>query len=336
MKRRMIYQVRNAVIAVIVAVLSLIPFSGIALADQADPDEIPTVDTYIYRNVLETGDFFIYMYINIPYAATPTASIDESFIIRLIDTDNVTELGQVTGYPFDTSGYGYNIYSMYFDATDAPTWNQNYIIRLSGNPLIFDDPPIYDYVINLNSYSALTTQADVQAAIAARILDDCRQLDIEWGLTDSLITQTEIGDRLSLVGESFIRNAIYGAQAIAPEAFVFGVGSVTYTDRTWSENYTANLSNQYTGTWIATAQTAGATLFSKSYDLTSIIILVVLGLMIVVGNIMLSSNHWSALVDVCILLVVAAKLGLYEASFLGLVAALSWLYISAKTWGKIS
>ena len=179
-------------------------------ADTPDPDSPPTVDgKNAYRNLLETGDWLIVVYANIPYGTLPSTPVTQTYIWQLIDVDGVTELGSTVGYNYNDDGYGYNVYSMYWSASEATAlgmvWNTAYTIRLSGNPAVFDTPPVYNYTLNIADYSTLTAQADVQAELAARIIALAGDLDSKWGLSSlySLLTQNETATVLSIYGRLF-------------------------------------------------------------------------------------------------------------------------------------
>lgn len=310
---------------------------GRALADQANPDSVPTMTANVYRNLLETGDQLYIFYANIPYGTVPDALVTEAFLWNLIDTDGSTVIGSAIGTAFNDSGYGYNVYSMYFSAADAPTWNQAYTARLSGNPTIFDTPPIYNFELDSGDFSALTATASVQDELALRILVIAEDLYNRWGLTalNTLILAQETGTVLSLRGETFFRGAIFGLQAMAPSVFQIGVGTITATDREWDTAYTENISTQHAGTFVETAQTAGADMFNKGYDLLSIIFMSVLVVAVVIGNVMITRNVWSGMVDATLVAVLFGRIGVPAAllSFLGLIGATSWVYISGKVWG---
>lgn len=316
------------------AILAVIP-AGAAMADQADPDSTPTVEIDVYRNLLETGDTFFLIYANIPYAATPDEPVNESFVFRLIDTDGTTELGQNTGYPYVDDGYGYNVYSMYFSAADNLTWGAAYTIRLSGNPTIFDDPPVYNYPVDSTDYSSLTVTYDVQVEMSIRIMAIANSLDIEWGLGSSysLLYESEVGTVLSIYGEAFFRNAIYGLQALCPQIFRFAVGDVEVTDRTYDEEYAGNLSSQYAGTWVETAQQGGAALAGTSYDWMTVMMVIVIVVLAIFGGMALAAgDFWSGAVDGIIVMVSCARLGFFELAAVGLVTGMAWVYISGKMW----
>lgn len=326
-------------IIIVTALLMAVGPATVVLADQADPDSTPTMVANAYRNLIETDDQLYVFYANIPYGAVPDALVTEAFIWQLIDTDGSTVIGQTTGTPFNDSGYGYNVYSMYFSAADAPTWDQAYTARLTGNPTIFDTPPTFDFVLGPGDFSALTEQTSVQDDLALRILVIAGDLFIRWGLTSSttLVNAQETGTVLSARGETFFRGAIFGLQAMAPGVFQIGVGLITATDRTWDTGYAANISSQYVGTFVGTAQTAGADFFNKSYDLVSIIFLLVILIAIVAGNLLITRNVWSGMVDVTLVSVLFARIGIPAVllTFMGLIGAICWVYISAKIWGVV-
>jgi len=268
--------------SILLALLAVLLIAAPAYADTPDPDSTPTIEGInIYRNLLETGDWLTVIYANVPYATPPDTPVTQTFIWRFIDTDNVTELGSTVGYASNDDGYGYNVYSMYWTADNVTALGMvyggasSYTIRLSGNPAVFDTPPVYNYAVNIGNYSTLTTTADVQAELAARILTLAGDLDNKWGLAAvySLLTQNETATVLSVYGEAFFRGAIHGLQAMAPAAFSVIVRAIDIDPREWDPEYSENLTGQWSGTWVETAQEAGKALFGTTYDLLSIIML---------------------------------------------------------------
>ncbi len=338
-------------IIVLLAVLLTTLLPSMPVLAQDPPSSTPTVTIYVYRNLLETtgtGDRLYFWYANIPYAYTPTAPVTEAFIWQLIGTDNTTVLGSTVGYAASVTtakGYGYNVYSLYFNASNVTAlgmaWNTAYTLRLSGNPAVFSDIPIYNYPVSTSTYSTLSTTTDEQAELASRILITAVDLNLRWGLTSStsLILEEESGTFLSQNGEAVFRGSIYGCQGLALTVFKFSPQTITSVARTWATAYSTNLSTQHSGTWVGDAQQAGADLMGATYDLTSLILVIILSFAVFFANLIISKkagNMWSAFLDVIFLLCILGRLGLYELSFLGLIAALSWLYTSAKTWGLVN
>ncbi len=316
-------------------------------ADTPDPDSTPVVDQInVYRNLRETGDILFLVLANIPYSTIPDLPVTSTFIWRLIDTDNITELGSTVGTAFNVGtheddGYGFNVYSLYFSATEVTSlgivWETAYTLRLTGNPAAFDDPPFYNFTINVVAYSTLTAQADVQAELAARILALAADLNNKWGLsaTFSLLTEVEAGTVLSIFGEAFFRGAIFGLQSLAPTVFSVIIRDFTITEREWDPEYSENVTAQWGGTWIDTSQAAGKALFGTDYDLLSVIMLIAMSIGLLIGNVMITGDAWNGLIDVTVLGVIGARLGMYDFAFLLLVAALCWIYIGSKIWFRL-
>ena len=328
---------RRLGIAVVIALLLSLAGSPV-YADTLDPDSAPTlVQTDVYRNLLETGDSFYLFYLNIPYAALPDTDVTETFIVRLIGLDGVTVLGSTTGYAFNDDGYGYNVYSMYFPAADGLVWEALYTMRLSGNPVVFVTPPVYNYSISATDYTSLVTVDDNRAALAARILTIADDLDNKWGLavSASLLAQSESGTTLSIYGEAFFRGAIFGVQTLAPAAFAFIIKDVEIVDRTWTSNYTDVLQEQWVGTWVEEAKTGSTNFFGTSYDLLSLLLLLAACAAVFMGNMGIGRGGeiWASLIDVLFILAVGARLGIYDLGYLALVAALAVIYLGVKFWG---
>lgn len=323
----------RALLALFLAVIIIITVALPVFADQADPDDPPTVESIsIYRNLLETGDFFAIVKANIPYASTPNATAQEAFIWQLLATDNTTVLGQTTVYDYSDSGYGWNVFGFYFDAADAPTWNQLYTLRLVGSPAIFDTPPYYYYPIALSNYSSITSSEAAKIALSSEILTLAASLDIHWGLTSttSLLYESETGTVLSIYGEAFFRGAIFGVQALAPYAFRMVVTDIDADDRTWSTGFSENLTEIYDGTWIAAAKAGGADIWGTTYDLSSIIIMILLCIGILILNLMLTHDNWNAAVDIAIIFATAPRIDLLPLSFTALICSIFILYEGTK------
>lgn len=324
--------------ALFVVLLSVFMIATPAHASEVPPDSTPTIEEIsCYRNILETGDFFVLVYENTPYATPPDTAVDDAFVMRLIDTDNTTDFAQSLAYPYGAdNGYGYNIYAFYFDADDAPTWGLQYNLRLSGSPVVFTSPPpIYNYQISTGDYSSLTASDDVKAAIAAKILTIAADLDTKWGLDSdsSLLLESETGTVLSIYGEAFFRGAIYGIQGLAPAVFRILVVDISTDTRTWTTSYNATVASQWEGTWVQTARDSGGTLLGVDYDLFGLILALVVCFGALVANIVIAGDIWGGLLDAAVPFVILARQSLIGLDVLALGAAVAWLYISSRIWG---
>jgi len=315
---------------------------GAALADQANPDSTPTISggvlgINVYRNLLESGDMGMLVYMNIPYASTPTDPATESFMVQLLSSDNATIIGQTTGYAYNDLGYGYTNYWMYFSAADSVTWGAAYILRLTGNPAIFSSPPTYDFVLGAGDYTSSTTQAANREELESRILAISADLFLRWSLTSTtkLTKEGESGTVLSALGETYWRGVIYGCQAFAPGIFEYGTLALTPTSHMSTTEYADNLSSQYAGTWIETSMQGGADFFDLDYDLLTTLMIIILCVGVMFMEQRISGNIWFGLTDAALLAVIFGRQGLYDVTFLAMVAALLWIYVSARVWGMV-
>lgn len=305
------------------------------------PDSDPTVEEInAWRNVLETGDFFIIVYENTPYADTPDTPYSEAFVWRLVDTDGTTELAQALGANYNEYGYGYNVIGFYFSADDAPAgyWETTYYITLSGTASAFPTPPKYTFNMNVSDYSVLEDTDLVKADISQRILDLAADLNIKWGLlTDYLLLdETETGTKLSVYGQAFFRTAIYGLQAMAPDAFPFSITNISTDERDWDPSFIAELESLYTGTYLEDAEAAGEEFFNVEYNLMGMLIVALICAVIIGANWYLAGgNLWRGMVDSASPLVISSRMAMFGLGEVCLLAAVCWIYIFAKIWRVI-
>jgi hypothetical protein len=326
-------------ILLVLGILAVFIISAVpAYAAMPNPDNPPTITRInVFRNLLQSGDMLYVWEANIPYATTPDYKVGDAFVWQLLN--GATVLGSNTGFAYHDDGYNYNVYSMYFSAATVTVkgmvWNTAYILRLSGSPAAFTTPPSYNYAVS--GYTTYTSQADNQAALADEIILIASDLNVRWSLTTDyyLSSEIETGTVLSGYGETVFRGAIYGVQAFAPAAFSYVLNDLEVTDRAWGSNYTTNLSNQYSGTWIETARNASMTFLGTTYDLTSLIILLIACVVIAIGNLALTSDHWNALTDVAFLLVIASRIDVLPLVYLALIAAIAFIYLGMRVWKMI-
>jgi len=326
---------RNIKIGLLLALVTLLSFSSPAYAIDL-PDDTPEVENiWAYRNILETADMLVIVYENTPYGTTPNMTYSQSFIWKFYDTDGTTELGYAQTSDYHDWGYNYNVISFYFSADDALTWDETYYIRLKGLGAAFPSPPTYTFQMAHDDYSDLTDQDEVREEIAHRIMYLASWLNNEWDLdsTEKLTAEYETGTKLSIEGQAFFREAIYGSQAMAPSIFPLYYGEVTSDDRTWTDAYVAELEAQFTGTDVGDAKTEGMTLTDTDYNLFGLLIVLVVVIMLVFGHWYLGSgNRWTGFIESAPVLIIGGRMALVGLGEAGLVVALSWLYFSGRLW----
>lgn len=292
----------------------------------AQPDSAPSIESiFIYHHLQETDDMLIVAKYNIPYATPPDEPVNETFIFRLIDTDNVTELGTILAYPYNENGYGDGVISFYFSAAIAPTWGQPYIIRISGNPVNFAAPGEWNYTIATGDYTTLTTQDGNQTDLASRVITLAGELEISWNVT--LLDETDTGTVLWSSGESYFRNAITGLQNMAPDAFSLQIIDVNYTPRDWDTTYSSNMTTQWTGTWVGNGLTSLGDLFSTDFQLqTGIIVLLICVAWIIFAGVM-TGNINAGIMDALVIALGATLIGFLPMAMEATITMLCILYV---------
>jgi len=342
---------RGVGLALLAAVLagSFMPQPAKALISYPSSDP-QLIQKDCYRHVLAPNDFLILIYENTPYTPPPTVvSYREAFVWRLYDVDGTTELAQATGFSYRTLGYGYNLISFYFSAADLATlgiasypdyWGKTYVIKLSGTfgASTFLIPPNYNYPISPANYSVLTDTGAVKLAIAQRLIEIATDLNSKWGLTTDyeLTYSSETGTTLSIYGQAFFRGAIYGVQGMAPSIFPLSITNVNTTDRTWTTTYITDLEAQAAGFYIDDALLAGQGFFDVTYNLMGLLLILMVCAFVVIGHWYLGGGFiWRGMTESAPVLVIGSRMALVPLGELGLVAAICWLYVSAKVWKVI-
>jgi len=217
---------RLALVGILVTML-LAPFilSPLAVLAIANPDDIQILSVFVYEDCLEVGDRGILVDYFVDYAALPSETIAEAYLVAFLDTDGTTQLASVMPYPFVDNGYGRGIAWIYFSAAQATTYSLEvassslYRVRLVGNPTVpsgwVGDPPSVIASIDL-----WQTEGDPAVILALRVLYYAGVLGTAWGY--DLLQTTAFGNRLSALGETYFTNAIPYLRIMAPGAFASG------------------------------------------------------------------------------------------------------------------
>jgi hypothetical protein len=134
---------------------------------------------------------------------------------------------------------------------------------------------------------------------------------------------------LSLYGESFFRGALYGCQSYAPAAFQIVITEIDTSTNLEGTGYSSNLTDQYAGTGVQDAMDAGNDGLGVDYNLFGLLLSLGVVGMVVVASVVISGDWWGSLSNgVARWWYLPAWL--YLNGLLALVAALCWLFLSAK------
>ena len=311
-------------------IFSALVFSFVLLpnpvdAAMSDPSGVEFIEVVAFHHLYETDDYLLICHYNIAYASTPSTTVDDAFIFRLMDTDGTTLLGSNTAYPFADNGYGQGIVSIYFTEDDAPAWDGLYILRLSGNPSAFVTPPVYNYTLVASDYSAADTEEDSRAALATKVLDVSMDLEIAWDA--SLLDLTDTGVVLSATGESYFRYAIPGLQVLAPTLFYAYVSSPDFTPQDWGTNQGTNYTTRFDDSWVgeSIADVGGLLQINNSYVGGIIVMGACLGFIILSAR-QFQTTH-PGFIAAIVITIAGGLMGWVAPAMLGVIALFFALYI---------
>ncbi len=335
-------------LAVIIAIILLYLFSFTlpALAvTPSNPSSTPTIDPTkitIHRNLISSGDMLITALYNIPYTTLPTSvdpnwTADKTFIFRLIHTDNVTELGNITPYPYSifAGGYREGVLSFYFSPTAAPAWGGAYTLRISENPALFTTPLFWDTVIPTTSYTPLTDRIDNQRDLADGIISLARSLATTYSVT---LISTSGGVSVLNVpnGETYFRAVIYGLDALAPTVVFKQEILLDYSPTAYLTTQFDTYATTFNGTWVGTAQTATATQFGLAGQLvTSLPILLICFGFILLSSLLVRKMEPGWVIS-CLILIMGSLLGwvplaLFAIIYQTMAIYLAWIWYGSRS-----
>lgn len=308
-----------------VALLLSVLAAPAVLAQTASPDSVSIDTIYVNRHLLETDDQLYMAYYNIDYTAIPDDPADDTFIFRLIDTDGTTELGRMTPYVYANSGYGEGVFSFYFAAADAPTWGEEYIVRVSENPSQFTNPQEWNFGVSSTDYSTETTQSASRNEVEDYILSFAADLETAWSTT--LTESQDPGIVLNSVGEAYFRNAVFGAQTMAPNVFFYQTLDINYTERSWNTTQASTYEERFDATWVGNATGGMSNLLKVDNQLfTSIAIVIMCVMAMWLSQRYLDSTH-PGLVGCIIITLGGAALGWVGMVFLAIIGLFVLMYL---------
>ena len=193
------------------------------LAAVDPPDDTEISGVWVYRNCREEGDQLYLVSYFLNYSTIPGETVTELFLCRLMDGNETVEV--VTPYSYYNSGYGHGVVAIYFDADDAPTWEDLYTMELLGNPF-------QEWTGGLPSDSVSSINFDAwednelgitQTMVGGRVIDMANDLETAWG--KDMVTVSDTGKQiLTTYAAAYFVNVIPHIYEIAPDIFAEGQG----------------------------------------------------------------------------------------------------------------
>ena len=181
----------------------------------ANPTNTNIGDTFVFRNVLVSGDQLFFVRYNINYGSVPSESATIAFQMAIYDTDGVTLL-----FVRPVNYYLENIISIYLTPAQALTWNATYLVRIQGSPALF--PVLTEGInratvtLNAGNYREGGDLGEVMIAQATILQED-------WGLT--ILTAADL---LNATGATYFIKAVPGLNTMVPD--IFQTTSYTYPE----------------------------------------------------------------------------------------------------------
>lgn len=195
------------VLAVGLGLLAVALFVQPALAI-SNPASIAMNNQFVFRNVLETGDWLVYCRYDVNYTTIPSEPANTTYEFVMYNTTGTTILGS---RPLNY--YQHNIISIYFTKAQASSkglvWGDPYIVIVRGSPPVFitltEDVNQDTRVLGAGDYKE-------QSDLAPHMLAEAEILQADWG-----IILLENG-YLNATGATYFTYAIPAFGSMAPEA----------------------------------------------------------------------------------------------------------------------
>lgn len=313
-------------LAILLSITAWLLCPVVVSADTAAPNLTAINESYVWRNVLETGDYLLVARYAVNYTTIPSTDISDTFVFRLMDTDNINELGVVEAYPYQNLGYGQGIVAWYYDAATAPAWGVPYWIRIEGKVGVFTSPPVYNYNMSAVSYSDKTIQSEVRAEIANTLIEMAKTVGGAWNPQIALTDEGETGTILSVYGEAYFRSAIPGIQSMCPEMFFLQIYDVEITNTTWSTNQSDASGSIVQNSTVGTGITGVASLFNMSFSAIAMIPVILISIVLmVVGAV--QSNLLSGMINSGFVLTGSTAFGWFPMGILMIISFFAGVFI---------
>jgi hypothetical protein len=311
-------------ILLIVSIILISPVVGVS----ATPQSVFAIESVqAARNIVDDGDFFLAVTYDITYSGgQPDKPVSEYFHFKLLSPDGNTLIGSTTPYPYQNNGYNMGIFVFYFGADEAPTWGEEYIIRIDINPLYYEGDDItISYSMTESDYSPFTTSSDNRALLRDYFIDVCLALEINWGF--EMLADSSDGLFLNTTGESYFKGSIPGVKTLLPELFLIKSGQPDYSGHEWGTDQADQYKNQWDSTWVGDSLDGLGDFLGVSGQIgTSIIMVIIIAVLFGASQVLLHSTA-PALVASGNILICSFIMGFVSPSIMAVTVFLFILFI---------
>ena len=223
--RQILLKISKGVIVGLVIVLGT---GTLVTAAPGNPASITIGDVAVFRDLLESGDQLWYMRYDVNYATVPTENAENTYLMAIYDTDGTTLL-----FTRPLNYYQHNIISIYLDATESLVWEGAYVVRVMGNPGVFD--PLLEGV-NMRSRTLGAGDYREFTDLGGYLLNQAQILEDDLELI--LLTS---GGLLNTTGATLFLAAIPGLNNILPGIFQVTTSYPGVTKVDWNHTYEEEL-----------------------------------------------------------------------------------------------
>ncbi len=305
------------------------------------PDIVNMISTRGYGDVDETGDILLVIHYDVDYTALPNELASSAVLFNYVDGTDGDVRRSTSPTVFVRSGYGQGIVGIYFTAADAATspaisHGDLDSADLAGNPSIFGSAWGTTKLIQWRTQGS-TAQLTTDIEDILQLL----QLETEWaGIT---LIQFDSGSNvLQADGEDYLENAIPRIRQMAPSLFSAVVNAPTFSERSFTNSYPAQLEAVWDGTRFSDTFTGLATwLDMPEIAVKTTIVLVaalvaggMLGVTVVKNGVSQEAGAGLSVLVVTVIIGLAALQGLFSLVLLAVVGFMGLLIIASLLWLK--
>jgi len=216
---------KRTFVTTLLAVMVFLAIPGTAALAIDLPDNMQIISAKVYHSLVETDDMLVVFHAKVNYDSAngtyPTVPASSSILMRFV-SDNGTILASSTPYvysPFDTNGYGDLVSSFYLGADDAPAWEGEHVLNITGLPIYYSPLPTpVNYTLQISDYDDSEDQDTNQSDLYIEVL---RLTDVFKIIYPDVALKsiTDVGTVLSAYGEAYFKSAIPGLLDLCPALF---------------------------------------------------------------------------------------------------------------------
>lgn len=252
---------------IFLGVLLLSLFTGSVFAIGDPEGGVSNLDTYVFRDVLSSGDQLYYIRYCVNFTSAPSERAIDTWQMALYDY-----LGNlVATRPLNY--FGENIISIYLTPSQALSWGYAHQVKIEGMPSIYGN---LTEGVNMVSYNLSVYDYKEGTALADTMLAQAAILQTDLGLT---LLST---GRLAAIGSQIFQLAIPNLTYMVPTIFLEATDIIAPD---WNTNYSTAYSDSLRvneGTSLTEAITSIGSIFRIPHDWMAFW-MIIIGMLSLVG-----------------------------------------------------